>query len=176
MQSKVKFLVVAVISAFVLSACSMMAGMMGMGDLMGAMENMDAVMAMNMNQRKQHMMNKQSEMLARGEKLFNNSDLGSNGQNCNSCHPGGATTGGEAQVPMTQMKLPIPSLIGASARFPKFKVPNDRVITLAQMDNNCIKMFMKGKPMPLGTDDSIALAMYVTSLSNNNAVEVGKSN
>ncbi len=173
MRTKVKILVVFVVAAFVLTACSMMAGMMGMGDLMTSMENMDAVMSMNMQQRKQHMMKKQQAMLDYGKTLFHDSKLGRNGQNCNSCHPGGATTGGEAQVPMTRMKMPIPTLIGASARFPKFKVPNDRVITLAQMDNNCIKMFMGGEALPLKSRESVALAMYVTSLSNENEVAVG---
>ena len=155
------------------SGCSMMAGMMGMGDLMGAMENMDEVMeGMSLEERQARMMQRQSEMLAYGGNLYQDANLGSNGQTCASCHPGGGTTGGEAQVPMTDMRLPIPPLVGAAASFPKFKVPNDRVITLGQMNNNCIKMFMQGDPLELNSRESIALEMYVTSLSNGERVEV----
>ena len=112
--------------------------------------------------------------LAFGEGLFKEASLGTNGQTCTSCHPGGGTTGGEAQVPMTDMRLPVPSLVGAAATFPKFKVPNNRVITLSQMNNNCIKMFMQGKPLELNSKEAIALSMYVTSLSNGE--QVGVSN
>lgn len=161
-------------STLLLSSCGMMASMMGMGDLMTAMNNMDTVMQdMTMEQRQAHMMQKQGDALAYGETLFQDRNLGSNGQTCTSCHPGGGTTGGEAQVPMTSMKLPIPTLIGASATFPKFKVPNNQVITLAQMDNNCIKMFMQGKPLELNSTEAIALAMHVSSLSNGESVNVG---
>lgn len=177
MSQKVTIFCAVLSVVFLLSACGMMAKMMGMGDMMNSMENMDKVMKdMNMQQRKQHMMSKQREMLAYGNKLFHDASLGSNGQNCASCHPNGGTIGGEAQVPMTKMKLPIPRLTGASATFPKYKVPNDRVITLDQMDNNCIKMFMQGKPLALNSREAIALAMYVTSFSNGEKVDVTSSN
>ena len=124
---------------------------------------------MTLEERQAHMMT-----LAFGEGLFKEASLGTNGQTCTSCHPGGGTTGGEAQVPMTDMRLPVPSLVGAAATFPKFKVPNNRVITLSQMNNNCIKMFMQGKPLELNSKEAIALSMYVTSLSNGE--QVGVSN
>ncbi len=162
-----------VLTASLVSGCGMMAGMMGMGDLMSSMENMDKVMMdMSMEERQAHMMNKQGEALAYGGQLFKDRSLGSNGQTCSSCHPGGGTTGGEAQIPMTEMKIPVPSLVGAAAKFPKFKVPNNEVITLSQMDNNCIKMFMQGKALDLKSKESIALAMYVSSLSNGEQVQV----
>jgi len=151
-----------------------MASMMGKGDLMGAMKNMDKVMKdMSPEQRAQHIAQRQQEALNEGRHLFNDPGLGKSGQTCNSCHPDGTTTGGEAQIPMRDYKIPIPSLVGASARFPKYKVPNDRVITLAEMNNNCIKMFMDGKALALNSKESIALAMYMTSLSNGENVDVG---
>ena len=163
------------LTVLLFSSCSMMAGMMGMGDLMSSMENMDKVMMdMSMEERQAHMMQRQADMFAHGGNLFEDAGLGSNGQTCSSCHPSGGTTGGEAQVPMTEMRIPIPSLVGAAATFPKFKVPNDRVITLGQMNNNCIKMFMQGSPLDLHSSEAIALEMYVTSLSNGEQVEVSK--
>ena len=158
------------------SGCSMMAKMMGKGDLMGAMENMDKVMKdMPMDERMPYMNEIQAATLNEGKALFSDASLGKNGQSCNSCHPGGSTTGGEAQVPMRDYKIPIPNLAGAAATFPKYKVPNDRVITLQEMNNNCIKMFMGGKALGLESEESIALNMYVSSLSNGEAVNVQAS-
>ncbi len=163
----------AAIVGLLVSGCSMMAGMMGMGDLMSAMNNMDKVMKeMPPGERMAYVGGIQKETLARGESLFSDASLGKNGQSCNSCHPGGGTTGGEAQVPMRDYRLPIPSLVGASATFPKYKVPNDRVITLTEMNNNCMKMFMHGKGLDATSPDAIALSMYVSSLSNGENVKV----
>jgi len=162
-----------VIFAFVAAGCGMMAKMMGMGDLMNSMNNMDEVMAMKPEQMKQHVMAKQTAAWQRGKQLFNDTSLGSKGLSCNSCHPGGGTTGGEAQVPMRKYKMPIPNLVGAAATFPKYKIPNDEVITLQQMDNNCIRMFMGGKGLKLDSADAFALETYVASLSNGESVTVG---
>lgn len=153
-------------------------GEVNKGSMKESLANMDKVMSMGMDKAKPYMMKKNKEALAMGKRLFNDAALGSNGQSCNSCHPGGSTTGGEAEIPKKMghgpYKLPIPSLVGAAARFPKYKVPNDAVITLEMMNNNCIRMFMKGKRLPLNSPESYYLAQYVTSLSNGDAVEVGK--
>jgi len=164
---------IVVMAGFLISGCSMMAKMMGMGDLMGAMQNMDKVMKdMPAGERMAYMNKIQAETLRQGESLFKSADLGKNGQNCSSCHPGGATTGGEAQIPMRDYRVPIPTLVGASATFPKYKAPNDRVITLQEMNNNCIKMFLGGKALELNSDEAIALGMYISSLSNGESVNV----
>jgi hypothetical protein len=42
------------------------------------------------------------------------------------------------------------------------------------MNNNCIRMFMKGKRLPLNSPESFYLAQYVSSLSNGDNVQVGK--
>ena len=152
-------------------------GDMDRGSMEDALENMDAVMGMDMAGRQQHMMAAEQNAMEMGEAMFNDATLGTNGQTCNSCHPGGTTTGGEAEIAKRMghgpYRLPIPSLMGASARFPKYKVPNDQVITLPMMNNNCIRMFMSGKRLPLDSPESYYLAKYVTSLSNGDAVEVG---
>ncbi len=157
-------------------SCGMMAKMMGMGDLMGAMGNMDkTMMAMTPEELKQHAAAKQAAAWERGNALFADAKTGggTNGLACNSCHPNGATTGGEAQIPMREYKMPIPTLIGAASTFPKYKIPNDAVITLQQMNNNCIRMFMAGKGFELNSSEAWALETYVASLSNGETVAVG---
>lgn len=90
-----------------------------------AMDNMAKVMLdMKMEDRPKYMMQQQELSLGRGKALFSDARLGRNGQTCNSCHPGGGTTGGEAEIPMKgrfpmNPKLPIPTLVGAGASFPK---------------------------------------------------------
>ena len=41
------------------------------------------------------------------------------------------------------------------------------------MDNFCIKMVMKGKELKLDEEKAVALAAYVTSLSNGVEVQIG---
>jgi len=149
----------------------------------GAMKNMDKYMGSRdamMNILPKAMMSKQKASAEEGKKLFNSTMLSANGQTCNSCHPGGGTTGGTVETPMKSeltgkaYELPVPSLVGAAATFPKFKVPNDRVIGLREMHNNCTMMFLAAKPLPLGSQESMNLAAYVTSLSKGEEVDPGK--
>ncbi|MFQ5499513.1 MAG: c-type cytochrome [Candidatus Zixiibacteriota bacterium] len=175
MRRRALLLATAVLVMFAVSSCGMMAKMMGMGDMMSAMNNMDAVMAMSPDEMKQHAASKEAAAWNRGKELFSDSHTGesSNELACNSCHPGGGTTGGEAQVPMREFKMPIPTLVGAAGTFPKYKIPNDEVITLAQMNNNCIRMFMGGKGLAPASSDAYSLETYVASLSNGETVGVG---
>jgi len=109
-----------------------------------------------------------AKAIDKGKALFNDTKLGKTGTSCNSCHPGGKSSGGQV------MGMEIPELEGAAATFPKYKNPAKRVITLEQMNNMCIKMIMEGKPLELGSDEAVALAAYVTSLSNGVKIKVGK--
>ncbi len=149
----------------------------------GPMRNMDKYMGSReamMTRLPEAMVSKQKVSTERGRRLFNSTGLSANGQSCASCHPGGGTTGGTVQTPMPSeltgkpYQLPVPSLVGAAATFPKFKVPNDRVIALREMHNNCIMMFLAAKPLPLHSQEAIDLAAYVTSLSTGEEVEPGK--
>ncbi len=149
----------------------------------GAMKNMDKYMGTQEAMMKvlpMAMKGKQEAFAKQGEELFNNTDLGANGQSCNSCHPGGGTTGGTVKTPMASeltgkpYELPVPSLVGAAATFPKFKVPNDRVVSVQEMTNNCIMMFMAAQPLPLDSTESRALGAYLTTLSAGEPVEPGK--
>jgi len=108
-----------------------------------------------------------AKVIERGKAIFNNPKLGKSGMNCNSCHLNGGTTGAQA------MGMTIPTLKGAAATFPKYKVSAKAVISLQQMDNLCIQMMVKGNPQKLDSNNSIALAAYVTSLSNGVPIQVG---
>ena len=128
-----------------------------------AMENMKKIMMMPKEDRMKHMKKATHAALARGKAIYEDTNLGTNGQACASCHPGGKTTGGQVEM-MPGMNMPIPSLQGVAGRFPKFKVPNDAVITLPEMNNNCLMMLQKGKPLPLGSQEARDLAAYVGTL------------
>jgi len=106
--------------------------------------------------------------IAAGMKLFSDKSLGTNNTSCASCHPGGGTVGGK--VTAMGMQMPIPSLKGAAATFPKWKMGARKVITLAQMNNGCLQMFMKGKPLSINDQRMADLAAYVTSLSKGRPV------
>lgn len=122
-------------------------------------------------------MKKQQEAVAQGKELFNDPKTGHGGKglSCNSCHPNGGTTGGEVKIPMRDYMMPIPALARAGATFPKYKIPNNTLISLQQMDNNCIRMFMGGKRLPLDSPESYALAAYVASFSAGEPVNVGQT-
>ncbi len=175
MKRKSNLLGILLVSSLLFSSCSMMVKMMGMEDMMSAMENMDKMMAKSASEKRDYVKSKQSAAYAKGEKMFNNSSTGAgtNGLSCNSCHPSGTTTGGEAQIPRREHMMPIPSLVGAASSFPKYKIPNDAVITLQQMNNNCIRMFMSGEGLVLNTPEAWSLEAYVASLSNGETVQVG---
>jgi len=108
------------------------------------------------------------KVVEQGKALFNDTTLGTTGMSCNGCHPDGGTTGGE------MMGMKIRDLHGAAATFPKYKMPAKAVITLAQMNNLCITMPMKGRALKLDSPEAIALAAYITSLSNGMKIEMGK--
>ncbi len=105
--------------------------------------------------------------IEKGKSLFNDTKLGKTGKSCNSCHPGGDTSGRET------MGMKIPSLKGAAATYPKYNKRAKRVITLSQINNMMINMVLKGKPLKLESDEAITLAAYVTSLSNGAKIQVG---
>jgi len=129
-----------------------------------AMQNMQRIMvSMSERERMEYVTTAERDSLGRGEELFTSMTLGTNGLACASCHPRGGTTGAQQEM-MPGMRMPIPDLHGAAQTFPKFKVPNDAVITLAEMNNNCLVMFQRGTPLTLDSQDARDLAAYVSSL------------
>ena len=130
-----------------------------------AMANMRKVMMMPKEERMSYVMQAQADSLSHGKALFEDNGLGTNGQACQSCHVGGRTTGGQVEM-MPGMAMQIPDLHGVAGTFPKFKPGNDAVITLSEMNNNCLVMFQAGQPLALGSEDARDLASYVSSLTS----------
>ncbi len=137
-----------------------------------AMKAMETFMAMPADKQNAYVKQKQKTSMERGEAVFNDSKLGTNVFSCATCHPGGKTTGGS--VPMSKKQIPIPSLQGVAATFPKFKIGNDAVITLADMNNNCIVMFLNGEPLKTDSQKARDLAYYVASFSQGVLYSPGK--
>ncbi len=80
-------------------------------------------------------------VMEKGEKLFH-STLGSNQVSCDQCHPNGANTHPET--------------------YPKFQKQLGKVATLREMINWCLQNPLEGKPLPLDSDEMIALEAYIT--------------
>ena len=122
---------------------------------------------------RQMMMKMQPDTLedatVRGEKMFNNTKLGQNttGQSCASCHSGGGSVGGAAEMKWKgmSMKVAIPTLKGAAAHFPAVRGPMKKVADLGDMNNMCIMTFMKGRPLNKHMQPAVDLQAYVASLS-----------
>lgn len=137
-----------------------------------AMKTMEKFTAMPADKQKTYVAQKQQASMDRGEMTFKDTKLGTNGFSCATCHPGGKTTGGS--IPMGMMQMPIPNLQGVAATFPKFKIGNDAVITLADMDNNCLVMFLHGVPLKTDSQKARDLAFFVSSLSQGVPYSPGK--
>ena|SRR3989304_4535006 len=114
------------------------------------------------------------ESIERGNKMYNDPKFAENttGMTCNSCHPGGKTTGGTVDV--MGMKMKIPTLVGAAGHFPAVKTPEKKVISLAQMNNMCIMVFLKGKPLELNSQPAVDLEAYVAFFSQGRKIELKK--
>lgn len=115
--------------------------------------------------------------IKRGEKLFNDTTLGKNttGTSCYTCHPKGGTSGGAADMEWKgrAMKVAIPTLIGASASFPKPIGPMKVMSTVGGQNNMCIMTFLKGTPLDLNSREAIDLEAYVYSLSQGKKINLG---
>lgn len=144
-----KLLTVLTVGSFISVSFSQIGGLEKMKAM--AMENMKRFMAMSPAERKEYVAKKEKEALSLGEELYNS-------YGCAGCHPKGRTIGGKA------MDMPIPSLKGVKERFPKFKPGNDYVITLSDMINNCIVMFVNKEPLPLDSKEMRALTYFVSKI------------
>ncbi len=80
--------------------------------------------------------------VAKGDALWHDGKLGTNGLACGNCHPDGS-----ASNPHT---------------FPKFQTNLGKVGTLREMINWCITVPMQGKMLPLDSDEMIAMEAYST--------------
>ena len=88
-----------------------------------------------------------------GEMLWKDRLLGTNGQSCNMCHPGGAATHPET--------------------YPKFKQQFGRVVTVQEFINWCIVAAMRGDSHEIGSADLTALEAYQAYESRGQIMEIG---
>jgi cytochrome c len=93
------------------------------------------------------------KVIARGEMLWKDRQLGSNGQNCNMCHPSGAATHSET--------------------YPKYKQQFRRVVTVQEFINWCIVAAMRGDSLEIGSEELTALEAFQAHTSRGQAMEIG---
>ena len=93
------------------------------------------------------------KVIRRGEVLWKDRLLGTNGQNCNMCHPNGAATHPET--------------------FPKFKQQFHRVVTVQEFINWCIVAAMRGDSLEIGSEDLTALEAYQAYENRGQVMEIG---
>ena len=124
-----------------------------------AMARLDRFMALTELERKAFISQAERAAFKRGEALFNDTRLGTTGLNCAACHPNGGTAGGK--VGMGRHEVEIATLMNVADRYPGYKPLDGRVITQSEMQNNCIRMFMKGQPLASGTREAADLSLFV---------------
>jgi len=81
-------------------------------------------------------------VVEKGEKLFHNPQLGTNGVSCDMCHPDAANTHPET--------------------YPKFQKQIGEVAALRDMINWCIENPLKGDPLPADSAQMDRLEAYIT--------------
>jgi hypothetical protein len=118
-----------------------------------------------------------SDSVRAGKKMFNDTKLGHNttGQSCATCHSGGGSVGGTAEMKWKgmAMQVAIPTLKGAAAHFPAVRGPMKVVTDLMGMNNMCLMTFLKGKPLNKNSHQAIDLESYVASLSKGKRYDPG---
>ena len=90
---------------------------------------------------KEDQLNMLMAAVEKGDDLWHNPGLGTNGLACGNCHPDGSATN-----PHT---------------WPKYQTNLGKVGTLREMINWCIAVPMVGKPLALDSEDMIAMEAYV---------------
>ncbi|MGH6640775.1 MAG: hypothetical protein ACREXN_07965 [Polaromonas sp.] len=94
-----------------------------------------------------------AKAIRRGQELWNDRSLGSNGQNCNMCHADGAATHPET--------------------FPKFKQQYGRVVTVQEFINWCIVVALRGPKQEVGGEVLTALEAYQAYANRGQVMEIG---
>jgi thiosulfate dehydrogenase len=90
----------------------------------------------------------------RGDELWHNPTLGSNGLACGNCHPDGSAANPET--------------------WPKYQTNLGKVGTLREMINWCITVPLQGKPIALDSEDMVAMEAYATFMSRGLPLSPGK--
>ena len=90
----------------------------------------------------------------KGDGLWHNGKLGSNGLACANCHPDGS-----ASNPHT---------------WPKYQTNLGKVGTLRDMINWCVTVPMQGKPLALDSADMVAMEAYATYMHQGVKISLAK--
>lgn len=94
-----------------------------------------------------------AKAVKRGDELWHDRTLGTNGMACNMCHPDAAVTHPET--------------------YPKYKQQFGRVVSAQQFINWCIQVPLQGKLRELGSDDLVALEAYMNEQNRGQVLEIG---
>jgi cytochrome c len=94
-----------------------------------------------------------AKAIKRGEELWTDRSLGSNGQNCNICHADGSATHPET--------------------YPKYKQQFGRVVTAQEFINWCLIVALRGQKQPLGGEVLTALEAYQAYSNRGQELEIG---
>ncbi|MDY0331550.1 MAG: c-type cytochrome [Thiomonas sp.] len=112
------------------------------------------------------------EAAAQGAQIFANDSFGSkqtwvppnafssHAMTCAACHTDGGKTEGT-----TPTGAHLPSLIGAAAKYPKFKAKKHAVYTLERQIVHCVRAGIMGKPPGYNSPEMIDLVAYLTQIS-----------
>lgn len=93
-------------------------------------------------------------VVAKGDALWHDGKLGTNGLACANCHPDASAANPET--------------------WPKFQTNLGKVATLRDMINWCIKIPLAGEALALDSDEMIALEAYATYMSRGIPLAPGK--
>ena len=93
------------------------------------------------------------KVIQRGQMLWKDRQLGTNGQKCNMCHPDGSATHPET--------------------FPKYKQQFGRVTTVQEFINWCLVAALRGESQEIGSDVLTALEAYQAHASRGQIMEIG---
>ena len=94
-----------------------------------------------------------AKAIKRGDDLWHDRSLGTNGMACNMCHPDAAVTHPET--------------------YPKYKQQFGRVVSVQQFINWCIQVPLQGKSHELGSEELVALEAYMNDQNRGQAMEIG---
>ncbi|WP_298288986.1 c-type cytochrome [Thiomonas sp.] len=112
------------------------------------------------------------EAAAQGAQIFANDTFGtkqtwvppnafnSHLMTCAACHTDGGKTEGT-----TPAGAHLPSLIGAAAKYPKYKAKKHAVYTLERQIVHCVRAGIMGKPPAYDSPEMVDLVAYLTQLS-----------
>lgn len=106
--------------------------------------------------------------ITRGADMFAHEKFGGSGRVCESCHLGGGLKAGRRPDGVA-----IPSLANAAAVFPRISEDDGHLITLSDQVRACVGGAIRGTPPAYGSDELNALVVYVTSLSQGKAIDMG---